>query len=140
MCRSWRIRPSAINQRDATSQGAHHDWKTPTARDAGRHHRGILSFAFLKVVGEPQVDRAIAFETQMDEARAKAAAEDAKAMGMPMPAEGSLNKSATIELSSSLPIGKKQAQWSAKRTLPWDNWHVTARLDDVNLRLPMQNS
>ena len=47
---------------------------------------GILSFAFLKVVGEPQVDRAIAFETQMDEAKAKAAADEAKAKGMPMPA------------------------------------------------------
>jgi Probable cobalt transporter subunit (CbtA) len=34
---------------------------------------GLLSFGFLKVYGEPQVDRAIAFETQMD--RAKAAEE-----------------------------------------------------------------
>ena len=33
---------------------------------------GILCFAFLNVVGEPQVDRAIAFETQLDEAKAKA--------------------------------------------------------------------
>ena len=48
---------------------------------------GILSFAFLKVVGEPQVDRAIAFETQMDEAKSKAAAEDARGKGMSMPAE-----------------------------------------------------
>lgn len=46
---------------------------------------GILSFAFLKVVGEPQVDRAIAFETRMDEAKAKAVADDAKAKGMSMP-------------------------------------------------------
>ena len=30
---------------------------------------GLLSFGFLKVYGEPQVDRAITFETQMDEAR-----------------------------------------------------------------------
>jgi hypothetical protein len=30
---------------------------------------GLLSFAFLKVYGEPQVDRAIAFETQQDEAK-----------------------------------------------------------------------
>jgi hypothetical protein len=37
---------------------------------------GLLSFGFLKVYGEPQVDHAIAFETQMDEA--KAAAEKAK--------------------------------------------------------------
>lgn len=43
---------------------------------------GLLSFGFLKVYGEPQVDRAIAFETQMDEA--KAAAEKAeKAKDMP---------------------------------------------------------
>jgi hypothetical protein len=48
---------------------------------------GLLGFAFLKVVGEPQVDRAIAFETQMDEAKAKAKAEEAKAMGMSMPKE-----------------------------------------------------
>jgi hypothetical protein len=36
----------------------------------------LLSFGFLKLYGEPQVDRAIAFETQLDEA--KAAAERAK--------------------------------------------------------------
>jgi predicted cobalt transporter CbtA len=41
---------------------------------------GLLCFGFLKVYGEPQVDRAIAFETQMDEA--KAAAEKAKGMNM----------------------------------------------------------
>jgi hypothetical protein len=41
---------------------------------------GLLSFGFLKVYGEPQVDRAIAFETQLDEA--KAAAEKAKGMDM----------------------------------------------------------
>jgi hypothetical protein len=33
---------------------------------------GLLSFGFLKVYGELQVDRAIAFETQMDEAKAAA--------------------------------------------------------------------
>jgi hypothetical protein len=36
---------------------------------------GLLSFGFLKVYGEPQVDRAIAFEAQMDEAKEKAAHE-----------------------------------------------------------------
>jgi hypothetical protein len=41
---------------------------------------GLFSFAFLKIYGEPQVDRAIAFETQMDEA--KAAAERAKGMNV----------------------------------------------------------
>jgi predicted cobalt transporter CbtA len=33
---------------------------------------GLLSFGFLKIYGEPQVDRAIAFETQMDDAKAEA--------------------------------------------------------------------
>ena len=33
---------------------------------------GLLSFGFLKVFGEPQVDRAVAFETQQDEAKAVA--------------------------------------------------------------------
>ncbi|MGO9327637.1 MAG: CbtA family protein, partial [Steroidobacteraceae bacterium] len=42
---------------------------------------GLLSFGFLKVYGEPQVDRAIAFEAQLDEA--KAAAERAKGMNIP---------------------------------------------------------
>jgi predicted cobalt transporter CbtA len=48
---------------------------------------GLLCFAFLKVFGEPAVDRAIAFETQMDEAKAKAKADEAQAKGMPMPKE-----------------------------------------------------
>ncbi|WP_158812953.1 CbtA family protein [Methylocapsa sp. S129] len=48
---------------------------------------GILSFAFLKTVGEPAVDRAIAFETQMDEAKDKAKADEAMAKGMSMPKE-----------------------------------------------------
>ena len=46
---------------------------------------GLLSFAFLKVVGEPQVDRAIAFETRMDEAKDKAKADEAMAKSMSMP-------------------------------------------------------
>lgn len=48
---------------------------------------GLLSFTFLKVFGEPQVDRAIAFETRENEAKAKAAADEAQAKGMPMPQE-----------------------------------------------------
>jgi predicted cobalt transporter CbtA len=40
---------------------------------------GLLVFGFSKIFGEPQVDRAITFETEMDEAKAKAHA----AMGMP---------------------------------------------------------
>jgi predicted cobalt transporter CbtA len=46
---------------------------------------GILCFGFLKLVGEPPVDRAIAFETALDEAKDKAAADDATAKGMTMP-------------------------------------------------------
>jgi predicted cobalt transporter CbtA len=44
---------------------------------------GLLVFGFGKLFGEPQVDRAITFETAMDEAKAKAA----MAKGMSMPAE-----------------------------------------------------
>jgi hypothetical protein len=35
---------------------------------------GLLSFAFLKIYGEAQVDRAVAFESQQDEAKSAAAA------------------------------------------------------------------
>ena len=38
----------------------------------------LLSFGFLKIVGEPAVDRAIAFETQMDEAKDKAKKDEDK--------------------------------------------------------------
>jgi hypothetical protein len=48
---------------------------------------GLLSFGFLKIVGEPAVDRAIAFETAMDEAKDKAKADEAMAKGMLMPKE-----------------------------------------------------
>jgi Probable cobalt transporter subunit (CbtA) len=48
---------------------------------------GLLSFSFLKIVGEPQVDRAIAFETQLDEAKAKVAAQALIAKGLPTPKE-----------------------------------------------------
>ncbi len=48
---------------------------------------GLLSFAFLRIVGEPQVERAIAFETQTDEAKDKAKADDAMARGLPMAKE-----------------------------------------------------
>jgi hypothetical protein len=47
----------------------------------------LLSFAFLKIVGEPSVDRAIAFESQMDAAKAKAKRDEAMANNMPAPAE-----------------------------------------------------
>jgi len=44
---------------------------------------GLLSFGFLKIYGEPQVDRAIAFEEQLDEAKAQFA----KSHGMTVPEE-----------------------------------------------------
>lgn len=47
----------------------------------------LLSFGFLKLYGEPAVDKAIAFETQMDEAKAKAARDEAMTKGVPMPAD-----------------------------------------------------
>ena len=46
---------------------------------------GLLSFTFLKLYGEPAVDRAIAFEKQMDEAKAKAKVDEALAKGLPAP-------------------------------------------------------
>src|SRR5215472_14720218 len=48
---------------------------------------GLLCFSFLKFVGEPQVDRAIAFETRLDEAKAKAAAQALIVKGLPAPKE-----------------------------------------------------
>ena len=48
---------------------------------------GLLSFAFLRVVGEPQVDRAIAFEARMDEAKDRAKAQEMAAKGMAMDEE-----------------------------------------------------
>src|SRR6201993_4198161 len=47
----------------------------------------LLSFGFLKLAGEPSVDRSIAFEKAMDEAKAKAEAAEAAAEGQPAPAE-----------------------------------------------------
>jgi predicted cobalt transporter CbtA len=48
---------------------------------------GLLCFGFLKIVGEPQVDRAIAFETQLDQAAARAKAQALIAKGMAAPTE-----------------------------------------------------
>jgi predicted cobalt transporter CbtA len=48
---------------------------------------GLLCFSFLKIVGEPQVDRAIAFETQLDEAKARAEAQALIAKGLAAPKE-----------------------------------------------------
>jgi len=45
---------------------------------------GLICFGFLKIAGEPQVDRAIAFESETNEAKAKA---HAAAMGMSAPME-----------------------------------------------------
>jgi hypothetical protein len=46
----------------------------------------LMSYSFLKIVGEPALDRAIAFETAMDEARAKAERDAAAAKGEKPPA------------------------------------------------------
>ena len=46
---------------------------------------GLLCFGFLKLFGEPPVDRAIAFEAQLDEAKAKVAIDEAAAKGLPPP-------------------------------------------------------
>jgi hypothetical protein len=43
---------------------------------------GLLAFGFGKVFGEPPIDRAIAFETQMDEAKAKDQMDMSKGMDM----------------------------------------------------------
>lgn len=48
---------------------------------------GLLAFGFAKFVGEPQVDKAIAFESAVDEAKGKAAMEAAKAKGEEMKME-----------------------------------------------------
>jgi Probable cobalt transporter subunit (CbtA) len=48
---------------------------------------GVLSFGFLKIAGEPSVDRAIAFETRLDEAKTQAAAQALIAKGMVPPKE-----------------------------------------------------
>ncbi|MGC2781738.1 MAG: CbtA family protein [Bradyrhizobium sp.] len=45
----------------------------------------LLSFGFLKLAGESSVGRAIAFETALDEAKAKAGAGEAAAKGQPAP-------------------------------------------------------
>jgi len=43
---------------------------------------GIICFCFLKITGEPSVDYAIGFETQMDEAKEQANAEDQASHGI----------------------------------------------------------
>jgi predicted cobalt transporter CbtA len=48
---------------------------------------GILSFGFLKIYGEPVVDRAITFETAMDEAKDKVKVDEAAAKGIAMAKE-----------------------------------------------------
>jgi predicted cobalt transporter CbtA len=48
---------------------------------------GFISFGFLRIVGEPQVDRAIAFESRLDQAKARGAAQALLAKGLPAPRE-----------------------------------------------------
>jgi predicted cobalt transporter CbtA len=45
---------------------------------------GLLCFSFLKIVGEPQVDRAIAFESRLDQAKAQAKAHALIGEGIPV--------------------------------------------------------
>jgi predicted cobalt transporter CbtA len=47
---------------------------------------GLVCFGFLRWAGEPHIDRAIAFEAQMDEQKAQAEAAEAQSKGMSMPA------------------------------------------------------
>jgi predicted cobalt transporter CbtA len=68
---------------------------------------GLLAFGFGKLFGEPQIDRAIAFEEQMNKAKAeaqeaKAAADQAKApaeamKGMNMPKDMNMPKAEAVE-------------------------------------------
>jgi hypothetical protein len=62
---------------------------------------GLLSFGFLKVYGEPQVDRAIAFEAQMDEAKEHFAHQH----GMPVPEEDSELVSRSVQAGLGLFTG-----------------------------------
>lgn len=48
---------------------------------------GLLCFGYSKLVGEPQVDRAIGFETQLDQAKARDAAQALVTKGLPAPKE-----------------------------------------------------
>ena len=84
---------------------------------------GLLSFAFLKVAGEPQVDRAIAFETQMDEAQAKADTAMAKGMPMPMQDAGdeivSRSTQAGIGLFTGVGSTAAWARGAPGRPRPW---------------------
>jgi Probable cobalt transporter subunit (CbtA) len=48
---------------------------------------GLLCFGFLKIAGEPQVDRAIAFEDRLDAAKSEAAARVLIAKGLPASSE-----------------------------------------------------
>ena len=48
---------------------------------------GLLSYGFLKLFGEPQIERAIAFEAQMGEAKAQAAVQAEAAKGRVMTRE-----------------------------------------------------
>ena len=62
----------------------------------------LLSFGLLKPVGEPAVDRAIAFESAMDEAKAKAEHDAAVAKGEnPPPSKKSRNSSAAPSKAAS---------------------------------------
>ncbi|MBS0641215.1 MAG: CbtA family protein [Proteobacteria bacterium] len=63
----------------------------------------ILSFAFLKLAGEPAVEQAIAFETRQEEAQAATAREEATRKGQPAPLEAV--KSEPVSRSTQSGIG-----------------------------------
>lgn len=67
----------------------------------------LLSFGILKVAGEPSVESAIAFESAMDEAKAKARAAEAAAKHMPAPVEAAEPElvSRTVQASVGLLTG-----------------------------------
>jgi len=89
---------------------------------------GLLVFGFGKLVGEPQVDRAITFETAMDEAKAKAD----MAKGMPMPADKPELVSREVQASFGLFTGVSTRRRSAVCS-PWCSrspmgaWAISAR-------------
>jgi predicted cobalt transporter CbtA len=73
---------------------------------------GLLCFVFLKTVGEPEVDRAIAFETQREEAKAKAKADEPMGQGMSMPdaSQSMSNSMPNMSHGMSMPNGEEEPE------------------------------
>ena len=73
----------------ATERGDSHGQDSSCPRHARRHRRRAAGFSFAKIVGEPQVDRAIAFEERCTQPPPGAGAHDrdgAVRRGSPIPA------------------------------------------------------